>query len=336
MIEWFYTRAGVQQGPVSFEQLVALAAQGGLDPRVDLVWNESMTQWAISGEVPGLFPDTFVSAPTVGATVNPYSPPQSHSLEPVLAVAGPGLAEIVPGSDPIDPIACISRGFDLTKRHFPMLLLIGLVFLGCSMAPGMVLSFVDVMVQSVVARGDDASTTVSAGWLVIFVLLRIVLQVFSIFLQMGLIRVGLNFVSGRAVSLGQLFGEGGKLLRAIGATILFSIAMIFGLLLLIFPGVYIALRYGHYLTAIIDRNLGVIEAFEYSSSITTNNRGNLFLLALLNMLLFFAGVLLCCVGLIFVAPVAWLGSLVAYRWMQYGHQAAQDHPGTELPMLDGV
>ncbi len=336
MTDWFYTQAGAQQGPVSFEQLVALAAQGGLDPRVDLVWNESMTQWAISGEVPGLFPESSASAPNAGATVNPYSPPQSRWLEPAVAAPGPGLTEIVPGSDPIDPVACISRAFDLTKRHFPMLMLIGLVFLACSMAPGFVLSFVDAMVSSLAAQGQDGSTAFGGSWLVIAVLLRIVLQVFSIFLQMGLIRVGLNLVSGRAVSLGQLFGEGGKLLRAIGATILFSIAMIFGLLLLIFPGIYIALRYGHYLTAIIDRDLGVIEAFEYSSSITTSNRGNLFLLALLNLLLGLAGVLLCCVGLIFVAPVVWLASSVAYRWMQYGRQAAQDHPGTEIPMLDGV
>jgi len=160
--------------------------------------------------------------------------------------------------------------------------------------------------------------------------------VLSIFLQLGLVRIGLNLVSGKEVSVGMLFGQGAKLLRAIGASILFGIAVLIGILLLIVPGIYIALRYGHFMTAIVDRDLGIMEAFEYSSSITTNNRMNLFLLALLCIGVTLIGLLLCFVGLIFAAPVVWLTGLVAYRWMQYGRSATLDQPGTQNPMLNAV
>jgi hypothetical protein len=46
-----------------------------------------------------------------------------------------------------------------------------------------------------------------------------------------------------------------------------------------------------------------------------------------------AGCLALCLGLFFAMPVMWLSWIVAYRWMQYGHRAALDHPGTQTPML---
>jgi uncharacterized membrane protein len=119
----------------------------------------------------------------------------------------------------------------------------------------------------------------------------------------------------------------------VAATILYGLMVFIGLLLLIVPGVYVAMRYGQYLTAMVDRKLGIMESFQYSSSITTNNRMNLFLLALLGILISLAGCLALCVGLFFALPVIWLGWIVAYRWMQYGHRAALDHPGTMTPML---
>ena len=161
----------------------------------------------------------------------------------------------------------------------------------------------------------------------------IVSQTLSIFLSLGLVRIGLNLVSGKEVSVAMLFGEGRKLLRAIVASILFGIMFAVGLLLLVVPGVYLALRYGQYLTAIVDRDLGIMDSFKYSSSITTNNRLSLLGLWLLCLLVVLAGALACFVGLIFAMPVAWLSTVVAYRWMQYGHRAALDHPGTTTPML---
>ena len=164
----------------------------------------------------------------------------------------------------------------------------------------------------------------------------IISQVLSLFLSLGTMRIGLNLVSGREVNVGQLFGEGGKLLRAIGASILFVLMVAIGLVFLIVPGVYLALRFGQYMKAIVDRDLGVMEAFAYSSSLTTNNRLNLLLLSLLCMLIVLGGMLLCGVGLIFAVPVVWLSSVAAYRWMQYGHRAVMDRPGTQTPLLSGV
>jgi uncharacterized membrane protein len=134
----------------------------------------------------------------------------------------------------------------------------------------------------------------------------------------------LNLISGKEVKVGQLFGEGRKLLRALGAQILLTLMISLGCLLLIVPGIYLALRFGFCVTAIVDRDLGVIDSFKYSSSITANNRMPLLGLLLLCGLIGVAGLMACGVGLIFAAPMAWLSYLVAYRWLQYGRRAVLD------------
>lgn len=336
MIEWYFTRDGKQNGPVSFEQLVAMARSGRLDLSKDLVWTSSMKDWIPAGQVP----DLFGSAATAADPSNPYAAPVS-SLNPVAQfTSGDSIDEIVPGSEPIDVMACVKRGFDLTVRNFGNILIIGIVYFAISLGLGLVVALADHALgygpgnqtSFQMNFGAGFSTTQQSGSF----LGAIIRNLVSIFLSLGVTRIGLNLVSGRETSLGMLFGGGRKFLPAIGATILYMLMVIIGLLLLIVPGIYLAMRYGQYLTAMVDRDLGVMDSFAYSSSITTNNRMNLFLLALMAILISLAGCLALCVGLLFAMPVIWLGWVVAYRWMQYGHRAALDHSGTTTPMLVNI
>lgn len=340
MNEWFYARGGQQSGPVTLDQLSELARGGGLDPEKDLVWNGSMPNWLPAGQVAGLFgaaaadsvPPPPPEAVSVGAeavgTENPYAAPQTPISLPSAAPSSLGMGgEIVPGSDPIVPTECVRRGFDLTKRHFPTILLVGVVYFAISMALSMVMGAIQGVGEAGSIRfenGEVVQTPASPVMVGVSILLQIINQVVSIYLGLGLTRVALNLLSGAPVAVGQLFGEGDKLLRGIGGGILFGLMVVVGLVLLIVPGIYLALRYGQYMVALVDKNLPLMEAFRYSSSLTTNNRLNLFWLALLGMLITLAGLLACGVGLIFAGPVAWLSWIAAYRWMQYGRRAVQD------------
>ena len=240
------------------------------------------------------------------------------------------MGEIVPGSDPIDVGACVKRGFELTKRHFGTIFLVGLTYFGVSIGASMIIGMI------VPAVGAGANQASSESLTAVAVVSQILLQVLSIYLSLGLVRIGLNLVSGKEVSVGQLFGEGSKLLPAIGASIILGFMVVIGFILLIVPGFYLLLRYGQFMNGMVDRNLGVIDSLKYSSSITTNNRLNLFLLMILAIGIVIAGALALLVGLIFAYPVVWLSWVVAYRWMQYGGRAVEDHPGTTTPLLSSV
>lgn len=335
MSEWYYARGGQQSGPVTWEQLGEIARTGGLDPAKDLVWTASMKDWTPAGQVAGLFAAPATPSGTPAADpANPYAAPQSAWTAVTPPVTG-DVPEIAPGSEPLDVVACVQRGFELTKRQFGTILLVGLVYCGMVMALSFVMGIIQIMGGAVSSHGAESAVS-NGGAVGITLVSQVVSQVFSMYIGLGLTRIGLNLVSGKAVAVGMLFGEGGKLLRVIGATCLFGLVVGLGFLLLIVPGVYLSLRYGQYMVAIVDRDLGVMDAFAYSSALTTHNRGNIFLLMLLAMAIALAGLLACGVGLIFAGPVVWLSYMVAYRWMQYGRRATLDHPGTTTPVLSGV
>jgi uncharacterized RDD family membrane protein YckC len=57
---WFYAKDGQQVGPVSLEEVQALARAGALR-REDLIWREGMSQWSPAGSVASIFPSGAVS-----------------------------------------------------------------------------------------------------------------------------------------------------------------------------------------------------------------------------------------------------------------------------------
>lgn len=337
MNEWYYSEQGQQKGPVSFDELRQRALSGLLDPARDLVWNSSMDAWRPAGQVAGLF------ATGPDAALNPYAPPLSPDLAP--APTGGILPMIEPGSQPLDPIASIVRAFHLTNRNFLLLLGIGALYYLISWVSGMLLGFIgagftlpyQTSVITPVHGGDFMSAFQSAMPPItpLYVICTLANMVVSLFLYLGLTRVALNYVSGNDVSVSQLFGEGRKLLRAAGAGILVGLAVLLGLVLLIVPGIWLGLRLGQIVPAILDRNLGVMDSIKYSWDLTRNSALSLFALSILGGLISLAGILACGVGIIYAMPIVILSMAVAFRLLQYGRVALEDIPGTKTPALRG-
>ena len=79
--EWYYTKDGERQGPITSQHLKQLAASGKLQPS-DLVWNSEMDDWKPAKSVRGLFQAT--SQPKV--TKPPPVPSQSKPSAPAPSV----------------------------------------------------------------------------------------------------------------------------------------------------------------------------------------------------------------------------------------------------------
>ena len=83
--QWYYTKDGLQQGPIGTAALKDVAASGQIQP-TDLVWKEGMANWTAAGNLKGLFP-----------TLNPTSP----SLQPPVVFTGQSpSSDASPGSAP--------------------------------------------------------------------------------------------------------------------------------------------------------------------------------------------------------------------------------------------
>src|SRR5688572_4318724 len=65
-VQWFYSTAAGQAGPVSEIELKVLAASGQLKS-TDLIWRDGLADWMPAGKVPGLFGVATVAKPDAAA-----------------------------------------------------------------------------------------------------------------------------------------------------------------------------------------------------------------------------------------------------------------------------
>jgi hypothetical protein len=67
MTQWYYSKVGLQQGPVPETELLQKVRRGEIDGN-NLVWREGMAEWIPLSRVPELTGGTTPSAPTAAVT----------------------------------------------------------------------------------------------------------------------------------------------------------------------------------------------------------------------------------------------------------------------------
>ena len=99
----------------------------------------------------------------------------------------------------------------------------------------------------------------------------------------------------------------------LAATVLVGLVIVFGLLLLIVPGIIFGLMFMFTSFIVIDRALGPIDAMKESKRITSGYRWRLLGFVLLLALINLAGVIALVVGLLVTVPVTSIAFANAYR-----------------------
>ena len=333
MNDWYFAKNGQQAGPVGSEEIKRMIASGELDPAKDLVWNPRMTDWLPAGQV---------------AELNTLAPPAIRpdpvAEQPFAYQTATGdLAEIEPGSEPLIATACLKRAFDLTMKNIGPILLITIIFVVISMVVSSGLQALDGAMgwepmgqlfatdstntsgvrYNFQIGGDDDLSPVSS----------LISNIISVFFMLGATRIGLRLVSGHPFDIGMLFSGGRWLVKGFIAYVIYMVAITIGFICLIVPGIFLLLRLGSYMNAIVEKDMGIMESLKYSWNLTSGNGLNLFVIFLFSILVIIAGCLALIVGLLFAFPMMMLMWTVAYRWMQYGGRAVLDDPMTGEPLL---
>lgn len=137
----------------------------------------------------------------------------------------------------------------------------------------------------------------------------------SLLINMSIIRVSLKFADGQPVQFADLY-QGftvRKVINYIAASILYGIMVAIGFILLIVPGIYLALTYGQFSYAIIDKDLGILDAFKYSKQITSGQKLQLIKFWLASAGVIILGCLALLVGLIWAVPTILVAGAFVYR-----------------------
>lgn len=194
----------------------------------------------------------------------------------------------------------LKRGWDLFTKHWVTLLLLGVMFV--------ILGAIQEMFDK------DMYWFNPIAWIVMIA--SIIVQ---ILVQIGATKLLLNIEDGREVELMSVFSHKNLFWKYIGASILCSVMIMVGLVLLIIPGLYLFSRFGFTLTALVDRNLGIKEAFKASSDMTEGMRlkvlGFVAVIILLNIL----GAIPFGLGLVISIPVTALAWMHVYRTLSRAH-----------------
>ena len=230
---------------------------------------------------------------------NPYASPTMGYDEPK---GGYGTGGVAPS--PLEFEAAFSRTWEIFKSQMGIVigavLIVGAVNFGLSM-------FGDAI--SIALENEEIGPLVVAvfnmgSWLV------------NTFLGIGQTIVLLNVARGRPARIGEIMEGGPYFLRILGGSIVFGLMVLVGVLLLIIPGIILALMFGQYYMLIIDRNVGVFDAFGMSRQITDGNKMTLLGISLAGGFLAIGVTLVTCgVGILIVGPYLALMSPVIYLMM---------------------
>jgi len=188
------------------------------------------------------------------------------------------------------PGAALAAGWEKTKSNFPLMLGVAIIAMFFSVGP---------------------SWFFARSWQFGSSLLSLLL---GVFVAIGLIKISLKIHDGKTTGLDEFFSLNFKqYLDYLWLTIVYSVMVFVGLVLLIVPGVILILKYQFCVYLLIDKKLKPFAALRQSGEMTKGHLGSLFVFWLAILLLTVIGALLFGLGLLITVPVVMLAQVYVYR-----------------------
>ena len=188
----------------------------------------------------------------------------------------------------------IRKGWGKVKEHAHLLIKILLAFIGLSI----VSSIINVAFEEVMAVALLASIVVT-----------IVQTVFEI----GLIKIGLDIIENKKPNFKDLYSNYTLFLPFFLTSIILGIIIIVGFILLIIPGIYLAVRYQFTSFVIVDKKLSYWTAIKKAGELTKGRWMQIFLFDLALIGLNLLGLLALGIGLLLTIPTSFFASVYLYR-----------------------
>jgi uncharacterized membrane protein len=155
-------------------------------------------------------------------------------------------------------------------------------------------------------------------------------QIASLWLSVGLMVVVLKVVKGEATDIKDLFTGGPYLVNYFVASLVTSLVVMFGLLLLVVPGIIWSIKYMFTMLVVIDKKLGFSEAMAESARLTQGIKWKLFGFGWVMLGINLLGCLPLFLGLFITVPVTSLAYYVLYLELQKSSLVAPVEKPTEL------
>lgn len=137
-------------------------------------------------------------------------------------------------------------------------------------------------------------------------------------LTVGYYGVLLRVVRGQEASIGNLLDGFQHFARALGVYILMALATLVGLILLIIPGIIVAVGLWPSLYLVYDERHGVVDTLQRAWELTRGHKFELFVLGVVLIVIGVLGLVALLVGVLFTMAFAYVAAAVAYEELSLG------------------
>lgn len=230
---------------------------------------------------------------------NPYRPPAQDPTPGPFLGGGPTGAPV-----PWTISEVLGVGFDALKKH-PVPLIGGFFLMSViSQLP----SLSPLVLTSV---GIIEEMSVSA--LVLQIIVFVGSLALGAFVWVGQIRVGLAAARQQPVEFNLFFSGADRLVPMMVVTVLMYLGVLLGIVLLIVPGIVLALGWALAGPLVVDAGYSPMEALRESWEVMKGHKLQMFLFGIVAALICVAGLCACYVGLLVVMPAIVVAFLEAFR-----------------------
>lgn len=144
-------------------------------------------------------------------------------------------------------------------------------------------------------------------------LISFILTLVQLFLSLGFTKLMLLLVQDRYVTVADMFNNVRPFLSYFVASFLYGIGVSIGLLLLVAPGIFVAIRFQFFPYFILEEEASSISALQKSYFLSQNLTLELFLFGVVVVILNIIGMLLLGLGVVITYPVTTMATAVVYR-----------------------
>ncbi len=162
-------------------------------------------------------------------------------------------------------------------------------------------------------------------------LLAILVQVLQVGVTLAFVRAALLLHDGKPLDVSKPSLLLSDFFSFLLTAVLYGLIVAIGLALLIVPGIIWGLKFGFCGFNVVDRRLDPIEALRASSRLTDGIKGELFLFALVLMLVNLIGALALGVGLLVTVPTTFLAAAFVFRRLQQRALTKEQAAAAALP-----
>ena len=152
---------------------------------------------------------------------------------------------------------------------------------------------------------------------------------FTLPIMIGIFMLGIKQARDESIEIPSILNYFSMLAPILLAYIAMTILMVLGFILLVLPGIYLAVSYSFTYALIVDKGLGVWEAMELSRKTITKQWFKFFGLGLLAGLFIFVSILPMGIGLIWSIPTVYIAYGLLYHHLFDEEEYTQDLPINE-------